>query len=295
MISQIVNTIFLIVLFSLSFGIGLSLVIDDFKRAILNPVNVIIGFFIRGLLLPLFAFIISRLFEMPPELTIGLVLVVSCSGGVTSNLFTSVAGGDVALSVTLTALSSISTIITAPIVLSLLLRFYNINPIEAPFSMVDIIGKLFLLIIVPIAGGMFVQRYLSKQLSKKIYTVINTISLVTLVLAIISQAIKYRHFIADKFVSVGIPVILLQFISIVVMFSLAFIVTKNRKSSIAIGLESTVQNCIQVLAVVPLLGGLASEDPVLYYGVFMYVTVLFSIFIFKKWNFGPENFLQVEG
>lgn len=292
MLTEVVQIIFFIVLFLLSFGIGLYLHIDDFRRAIQNPLNVTLGFIVRGLILPVLAFLIAQYFGMSQEMTIGLVLVVSCSGGVTSNFFTALAKGDVALSVSLTALSSISTILTTPIILSILFNFYSINPIEAQLNMLDIILKLFLLILLPTAIGMFLKSYLSNQITKRLYTIISGVSLVTLGAAIISQVFKYREFMVERFSAIGFPVLLLQISSILTMFFLSTLITRDRKSSIAIGLECSIQNCIQVLAVISLLGGIASEEPALYYGVLMYLTEFLFVYLFRNELIGGFFFPQ---
>ena len=101
-------------------GMGLSLVIDDFKRVFQYPKAVLIGLTNQMILLPVIGFLIAIAFQLPPTMAVGLMILAACPGGVTSNLITHVAKGDIALSITMTAIASFLTVITIPIIISFL-------------------------------------------------------------------------------------------------------------------------------------------------------------------------------
>ena len=141
------------------FGMGLSLTLGDFRRVVKFPKAVILGLICQLILLPLIAFGLLEGFGYTGSFAVGLIIIAACPGGVTSNLITHVSKGDTALSVTLTAISSIVTIFTIPFLTNYGLENYMGNETAITLPLKDTVGALFLITIVPVSVGMIVKNY----------------------------------------------------------------------------------------------------------------------------------------
>ena len=140
-------------------GMGLSLVIDDFKRIIVYPKAILVGLVNQLILLPLIGFAIAVIFPLAPEIAIGIMILAACPGGPTSNLIAHLAKGDTALSVTLTALSSFITILTIPFIVNFALEHFLDQGQMIRLDVIDAIKNIFVIIIIPIVIGMLIRRH----------------------------------------------------------------------------------------------------------------------------------------
>ena len=158
-----VNTqIIPICIFIIMMGMGLSLVPDDFKRVVKYPKAVSVGLVNQLLLLPIIGFILANIMPLEPEYAVGVMLLVLCPGGTTSNMFTHLAKGDVALSVTMTAVASVITVLSIPLVLSLSLSYFMGQGNEFQLPIVKTMFSLMGLTLVPIAIGMLIKAFIPK-------------------------------------------------------------------------------------------------------------------------------------
>lgn len=148
-----------ICIFLIMMGMGLSLVVNDFKRVIKYPKAVAIGLTNQLIFLPVIGFILAKLMSLEPEYAVGVMLLVLCPGGTTSNMFTHLAKGDVALSVTMTAVASLITVFSIPIVLNLSLEHFMGKGNEFQLPIVSTMISLMKLTIVPILLGMIIKRF----------------------------------------------------------------------------------------------------------------------------------------
>ena len=139
--------------------LGFGLTIQDFLRIIKIPKDFLIGFICQLILLPIVAFIIILLLNPIPELAIGLILIACAPGGVTSNVITKFANGDVALSVSLTAVTSLVSIITVPLIIFNSINFFEIDDISKDISMLGIALKMFFVVTVPVIIGMIIRHF----------------------------------------------------------------------------------------------------------------------------------------
>ena len=139
-------------------GLGLSLTIQDFKRVINIPKDFLVGFISQLVLLPIIAVLIALLLKLPAELAIGLMLIACAPGGVTSNVLTKFADGDVALSITLTAVVSLISIISVPFIMFASIDFFEIEIVKE-ISMTGIALKMFLVVTVPVIIGMIIRHF----------------------------------------------------------------------------------------------------------------------------------------
>ena len=139
-------------------GLGLSLTVQDFLRVIKIPKDFLVGFISQLVLLPIIALLIALLLKLPAELAVGLILIACAPGGVTSNVLTKFAGGDVALSITLTAVVSLVSIISVPFIMFTSIDFFEIDIIKE-ISMASIALKMFLVVTVPVMIGMIIKHF----------------------------------------------------------------------------------------------------------------------------------------
>ena len=151
-----------ICIFLIMMGMGLSLVINDFKRVVKYPKAVAIGLVNQLLFLPLIGFGLASLMPLEPEYAVGVMLLVLCPGGTTSNMFSHLAKGDVALSVTMTAISSIVTVFSIPIILNFSLVHFMGAGNEFQLPIIPTMISLMTLTLVPISIGMLIKRFAPK-------------------------------------------------------------------------------------------------------------------------------------
>ena len=144
-------------LFLIMLGMGLSLVVDDFKRVVTYPKAALTGLFCQLVLLPICAFVLAVGFGLRPELAVGLMVLAACPGGVTSNLITHVARADTALSVTLTAINSVIAVFTIPFIVGFGLEYFLDASQRIELPVLETIGKVFAITAVPVAIGMVVR------------------------------------------------------------------------------------------------------------------------------------------
>ena len=147
-------------------GLGLSLSIQDFIRVIKIPKDFFVGFISQLVLLPIIALLITLLLKLPPELAIGLMLIACAPGGVTSNVLTKFAGGDIALSITLTAVVSLISIVSVPFIMFASINFFEIEIVKE-ISMTGIALKMFLVVTVPVIIGMIIKHFAKNFIDKQ--------------------------------------------------------------------------------------------------------------------------------
>ena len=137
---------------------SLGLKVEDFTRVLKTPKNFFVGFFSQLIILPIVAYILIIILKAPPEIAIGVMIIAAAPGGVTSNILTKFANGDVALSISLTAFASLISIVSVPYIVFLSIELFDISYIEKEISMVGISLKMFFVVTVPVIIGMFIRN-----------------------------------------------------------------------------------------------------------------------------------------
>ena len=271
------SKIFLIVsLFIIMMGMGLSLTRADFKRVLQYPKAVFLGFLNQIVLLPIIAFGLIQLFDVSNEIAIGVMILSACPGGPTSNLVTHLAKGDTALSVTLTAVNSIVTIITIPIIVNFALgEFASGEKVTSPVG--AIIGSLIVIIAIPLIIGMTVKNK-RPQVAKKMDKPVRIASTVIIILVIVGIVIKERAQLVERISESFAIVFTLNVLTMLVGFITAKIVRLKFKEALTICLESGNQNgtlAIQISSLINITLGF----PAAVYSLFMYFTAAVPIII----------------
>ncbi|MDP4544825.1 bile acid:sodium symporter family protein [Psychrobacter faecalis] len=199
----LVNSVIIpICLFLIMMGMGLTLVTNDFKRVLKYPKAVGIGLTNQLILLPIIGFALANIMPLRPEYAVGVMLLVLCPGGTTSNLFTYLAKGDVALSVTMTAIASVITVFTIPIVLSFSLIYFMGSGSAFELPVLKTVLTLVLLTIVPISIGMLIKRYAPKVADRsQIY--VSRFGVLFLTFLVLFLGYVQRDIIVDAFIATG--------------------------------------------------------------------------------------------
>ena len=157
---EIATTIAPIALALIMLGLGASLTVKDFTRVVQSPKDFFIGLFCQLVLLPIVAYLLIIILRTPVELALGVMLIAAAPGGVTSNVLTKFANGDVALSISLTAITSLISIISVPYVVFLSIELFDITYVKKEVSMLSISLKMFFVVTVPVIIGMIMRKLL---------------------------------------------------------------------------------------------------------------------------------------
>ncbi|HCR87427.1 MULTISPECIES: bile acid:sodium symporter family protein [Psychrobacter] len=199
----LVNSVIIpICLFLIMMGMGLTLVTNDFKRVLRYPKAVGIGLTNQLILLPIIGFALANIMPLRPEYAVGVMLLVLCPGGTTSNLFTYLAKGDVALSVTMTAIASVITVFTIPIVLSFSLIYFMGSGSAFELPVLKTVLTLVLLTIVPISIGMLIKRY-APAVADRSQVYVSRFGVLFLTFLVLFLGYVQRDIIVDAFIATG--------------------------------------------------------------------------------------------
>ena len=265
-------------LFIIMLGMGLSLTTDDFKRVIEHPKAVLVGFIAQIALLPILAFLLIQLLGVAPNIAIGVMILASCPGGPTSNLLSYLAKADVALSVTLTAINSLVSIISIPLIVNFSLTQFSTQSlaVEAPIG--QIIGSLIVVILIPLSLGMLLKRY-KASLAEKVDKPIRIASSLLLVLIIVGLCIKEKENLPFYFANSLVIVLSLNILTMTGSFFLARLAKLNLRQALTICIEGGNQN--GTLAIHIAVVSLASPTLAIaaaVYSLIMYFTASIPIF-----------------
>ena len=280
----IVTTIAPIALAIIMLCLGASLTVSDFSRVIKNPKDFFIGFVCQLFVLPVVAFLLIIILKVPTEMALGVMLIAAAPGGVTSNVLTKFAGGDVALSVSLTAFMSLLSIITVPFIIFTTIDLFEISYVAKEISMVGISLKMFFVVTVPVIIGMII-RHFNGDLVIRNLKIIQRIS-ITLFL-IVFAAIYIEEW--DKIVSFLARAGLIALILNVTMMVIGFYVAKFFASGVpqqrAISLECGLQNgTLAVFVATQLFDNIIYMVPTAAYALVMMATSVIFVFILRKSN-----------
>ena len=223
------------------FGMGLSLTITYFKRILIYPKAVGIGLLNQLVALPLIAFGIAKVFQLPSELAVGLMILAACPGGATSNLITHLAKGDSALSITLTAFSSLITVITIPFLVNFSLGHFMDQGEELKLNVLGTVVSVLLITIIPVAIGMLVLKKAPK-LAQRWDKPFRKISAVFFVIIILAAIAKEKDNLVQFFIEAGPASLALNLSTLGLGYGVAKIAGLNFRQSLTISIESGIQN-----------------------------------------------------
>ncbi|CAA0120982.1 Pantothenate precursors transporter PanS [BD1-7 clade bacterium] len=256
----------------ITFSMGLSLTTPDFKALAEHPKVAFVGLFGQLLALPLLAFVIAGLFRLPPAFAIGLVLVASCPGGIHSNLFTSLAKGDVALSVALTTISGLFCLFTLPFYVYLSTQLFSGSAEIVSLSVSETILQLLVIVIAPLLIGMAIRaRYI--RIARPLEKVSKTLAVIMLIGIVVGSLASGWGNIVDHTWEVGIAVMALNISAMLVGAGLARLYDLPGKQIITITMEVGVQNTTLAFGIsMALLNNFLIGVPAIIYAILVYAS-----------------------
>ena len=263
-------------------GLGMNLKVQDFTRVVKFPKDFLVGFICQMVVLPIIAFILIKLLNTPIELALGVMIIAAAPGGVTSNVLTKFADGDVALSITLTAIISLISIVSVPFIIFLSIDLLNIDYVLKDISMMGISLKMFFVVTVPVLIGMTIRHFATTFILNNTL-LIQRISIALFVLIFISIYIEEWNNIISFIVRAGLIALILN----IVMMFVGFYVAKFFATGIAqqrcISLECGLQNgTLAVFVSTQLFDEMLYIVPTASYALVMMITSVFFVFIIKK-------------
>ena len=264
-------------------GLGMSLTIQDFLRVIKIPKDFLVGFICQLILLPIVALSLALLLSLPAELALGLMLIACAPGGVTSNVLTKFADGDVALSITLTAIVSLISIISVPFIMFTSIDFFEIGIVKE-ISMTNISLKMFAVVTVPVIIGMLIKHF-AKDFINKQTSLIQKISVVLFALVFAAIYIEEWDNIITYIVNAGVVALILNVSMMIIGFYAAKFFASGVAQQRCISIECGLQNGTLALFVgIQIFGENITTYivPAAAYALIMMITSIFFIFIIKK-------------
>jgi BASS family bile acid:Na+ symporter len=268
------------------FTLGLGLTLEDFKRVFVFPKGVSIGLFNLVLISPLLAFGIADLLNLDPAMALGLVLLGASPGGTLANMFTHLAKGETALSVTMTAISSIVSVITIPLFLTLANDYFSGGESLEDVNMLFVAGRTFLITVLPLSLGMFV-RSRSPEWVDRYQPNFMKASIVLFFLVVLAAIISELDLIRENFWRVAAVALMLNVVAMTLSFSIARLARLSERQSTAIAMELGIHNGTVAIVV----AGMINDElmiPAAVYAVFMYFTGGAFAYVMAKRNARAE-------
>ena len=280
---EIAKTIAPVCLAIIMFGLGLGLTVADFKRVITIPRDFIVGFFGQVIILPIIAFILIHIISMPPEIALGVMVIAAAPGGVTSNILTKFANGDVALSVTLTAVVSLISVITVPLIVYNSASFLGFE-ITKEISMINIAAKMFFVVTVPVIFGMIVRSLITDFIISKTL-LIQRLSVILFLIVFISIWVEEWDRIISFITRAGFVAFILNITMIFIGYYMAKYLASGLEQRKCISLECGLQNgTLAVFVATQLFDDIVFMVPTAAYALIMFVTSIIFVLIVRKIN-----------
>ena len=280
---EIAKTIAPVCLAIIMFGLGLGLTTSDFTRVLKTPRDFFVGFLSQVILLPVIAFGLILIIPMPIEIAMGVMIIAAAPGGVTSNVLTKFANGDVALSVSLTAVVSLLAIFIVPLIVFNSANFIGVE-ITKDISMASIAVKMFFVVTVPVLFGMIVRSLMTDFIISKTL-IIQRLSIILFLIVFISIWVEEWDRIVSFIARAGLVTGILNLVMIFVGYYVAKMFASGVAQRKCISLECGLQNgTLAVVVATQLFDEMVFMVPTAAYALIMFVTSIFFVLIVRKIN-----------
>ncbi len=279
----IVTTVILpLALAFIMFTLGLGLTIADFVRVASQPKDFIVGLISQVILLPLVGFILLNIWPVTPEIALGVMIIAAAPGGVTSNILTSFAKGDVALSISLTAIISLLSVLTIPFIVVFSYGYFVGEGTTGEVSITKTAVSVFLIVTVPVIIGLMVRKY-AENFAIRFEVIGQKISAALFALVLLGAIVQERNNIIEFYAQAGGVTLALNVIMLVLAWYIAKMFGSGAKQRISISIECGLQNGTLAIAVATLLfGGGATVIPAAVYSLTMFGTALIFIWWLRR-------------
>ena len=281
---EIVTKIAPIALALIMLGLGLGLTIKDFKRVLTTPKDFLVGIICQLILLPIIAYLIILVLKLPIEIALGLMIIASAPGGVTSNVLTKFSNGDVALSISLTAVGSLVSIISVPFIVFTSADLLNITEMSKEITMTGIAIKMALVVTVPVIFGMIIRSFADNFISSNL-KMINKITGLLFIIVFIAVWVEERENIFSYLAQAGTAVLALNIIMMILAFYIAKFFASGIPQKKCISLECGLQNgTLAVFVATQIFDNVAYVVPTAAYALIMYITGFIFIYLLRDKN-----------
>ena len=279
---EVVTKIAPIALALIMLALGLGLTGQDFLRVVKQPKDFLVGLICQLILLPIIAFLLLKIFNLPLEIALGVMIIAAAPGGVTSNVLTKFANGDVALSISLTAIISLISIISVPFIVFKSAELLEIPEISNQISMVGISTKMFLVVTLPVLIGMLIRKFATNfVMSKSQFT--ERISVILFVIVFAAIWIEEWENIFNYIQKAGLITLILNIVMMTVGYYIAKFFASGAAQRKSISLECGLQNgTLAVFVASQLFNDIAFLIPTATYAIIMFITSIIFVFLVKK-------------
>ena len=264
------------------FVLGLGLTGADFLRVVKQPRDFFVGSFSQIILLPIIAFLLIKIWPIAPELAIGVMIIAAAPGGVTSNLLTSFAKGDVALSISLTAIISLMCVFTIPLIVLTSVDLLGVSSVDPNISLASMSRDMFLIVTAPVILGM-IFRKISYGITSKLEPIAKKISIILFILVLLGAIAAERENVVSYFAQAGLITLVLNVVMMIVAYYVAQLLASGTKQKKSITIECGLQNgTLAIFVATSIFGGGMYVIPAATYSLIMFVTSLIFVYLVKK-------------
>ena len=264
------------------FALGLGLTGADFLRVVKQPRDFFVGTFSQIILLPIIAFILVKLWPISPELAIGVMIIAAAPGGVTSNILTSFAKGDVALSISLTAIISLLSVITVPFIILTSLTLIENSGLDLNISLTNMAISMFLIVTVPVITGMIFRKFAS-NVAIKFESIAKKISAVLFVIVLLGAILAEKDNVVSYFAQAGLITLVLNVVMMIVAYYIAQLLASGTQQKKCITIECGLQNgTLAIFVATSIFGGGIYVIPAATYSLIMFVTSLIFVYLVRR-------------
>lgn len=263
-------------------GLGLSLTLEDFRRVAKYPKAVTVALVCQMVLLPILCFFLVKWSGLTPALAVGLMLLAASPGGATANLYSHLSKGDVALNISLTAINSVLTLFTLPLIVNFSLEYFMDSGQYVPMQFKKVV-EVFAIVLVPVTIGMFIKSKWS-DFAAKMDRPVKIASALILLAIIISVTIRERQVLMEYSSELGLPVFLFNVLSMAIGYFVPRLLRIERKQAIAIGMEIGIHNgTLAIYIALSVLANSAMSVPPAIYSLLMFFTAaIFGLLVNMK-------------
>ena len=272
--AELISKVFLpLSLAIIMLGMGMTLIPADFTRIIKYPKAILIGLTNQLIFLPFIGFSLAIAFNLNPVMAVGLMILATCPGGPTSNLITQVCKGNIALSVTLTAIASVISILTIPFILSYALEYFGSNTdVTIKLPIMDTIIQIMGITVIPISIGMFIRKH-KTNFAKRMEKPMRTASTVIFILVFIAVLAANAEKLVDGMKEAGLVTLVLNIATMGLGYLTAKLFKLNLKNAISITIESGIQNgTLAFVLATSILNNVEMGIPTGAYSIWMFIT-----------------------
>ena len=281
---EVVTKIAPIALALIMLALGLGLTGQDFVRVAKQPKDFLVGLICQLILLPIIAFLLIKIFNLPLEIALGVMIIAAAPGGVTSNVLTKFANGDVALSISLTAIISLISIISVPFIVFKSAELLEVVEISKEISMIGISMKMFLVVTLPVLIGMLIRKFATNLVMSK-SQLIERISVLLFVIVFAAIWVEEWENIMGYIKQAGLITLVLNIVMMFIGYYVAKFLASGVSQRKSISLECGLQNgTLAVFVASQLFSDIAYLIPTATYAIVMFITSIIYVFIVRKIN-----------